>query len=92
MPDNKVRDLDDKLKSAQKAVNKPAATAKDKADLKLIEDEKRGAELRAKHPPKPPATAAGKEGRLDKALKDTFPGSDPVSMAQAGPPKEPPKK
>jgi hypothetical protein len=83
-----TRDSEEKLHSAQKAAEKPGAGEREKADLKLHEQEAAAAKLRAKHPPKPPVASDGKETKLDKALKDSFPASDPVSFVQAAPPKK----
>ena len=80
-----------KVRGAQKAVSAPGATDKDKADLKLLEQESVAQKLRTRRATKPEATAhaAGKvDGKLDKALEDSFPGSDPVSFLEASPVKK----
>ena len=80
-----------KLRNAQKAASAPGATDKDKADLKLHEQETVAQKLRTRQTPTPEAAAkaTGKvDGKLDKALEDSFPGSDPVSFIQASPVKE----
>lgn len=73
-----TKDLREKVESAKGTAFRPDATERDKADLKLLEQEAVGAELRKRHPPKPPATA-DKGSELDTALEQTFPASDPVS-------------
>ncbi|HZQ00704.1 MAG TPA: hypothetical protein VFB13_14260 [Reyranella sp.] len=80
----RIDDLNEKVKSAKRAARKSGATDRAKADLKLLEQQAKGEKLRARHPPKPPSAARKTERKLDKALKDTFPGSDPVSAAEAG--------
>jgi hypothetical protein len=80
-----------KVRNAQKAANAPGATDKDKADLKLLEQESVAQKLRTRRAVMLEGTehAAGKvDGKLDKALEDSFPGSDPVSFLEAGPIKE----
>jgi hypothetical protein len=81
-----LSDLKGKLKSAQEAANTPGAGGRVKADLKLLEQEVAAERLKAHRPEAPakPAAAHG-EAKLDKALKDSFPGSDPVSSLQAPP-------
>ena len=57
---------------------------REKADLKLLEQQVAAEKLKAKRPTspaKPPGT--GVDAKLDKALKDSFPGSDPVSSLEA---------
>ena len=85
----KIRDLEAKVRNARKAAGSDGASERDKADLKLLEQQAAGEKLRAKHE----KAAADKpahsvDAKLDKALKDTFPGSDPVSFVQAAPVKE----
>lgn len=36
--------------------------------------------------------AAAAEDRLDKALEDTFPASDPVAVTESAIPRQPPRK
>ncbi len=92
------RELDDielKLRSAQDLADAPGATEKDRADLKLIEQEYLATRRKVRHGA--PAAAAGPkqtdpaktlEKKLDEALEDTFPASDPVSFVEAAPVKE----
>lgn len=88
-----MKDKVEKLRSARKAAAAPEATKRDEADLKLIEQEATAQKLRMKRDAeKPPATRnAGEpaekklDRKLDAALKDSFPGSDPVSFVQAAP-------
>ena len=92
------RELDDmelKLQSARQAAEHSGATEKDKADLKLIEQEYMAAQQKANRDApdrKPDAKSDDPEKkvdrRLDDALKGTFPASDPVSFVQAAPVKE----
>lgn len=78
-------DLAPKLRNAKQAANTEEAGDREKADLKLLEQEVAAEKLKAKRPPpaKPPATEV--DAKLDKALKDSFPGSDPVSFLEAAP-------
>lgn len=88
-----MKDKVEKLRSAKKAAASPAATERDEADLKLIEQEAAAQKLKLKREAeKPPAgrDAGGPEekqldSKLDAALKDSFPGSDPVSFVEAAP-------
>ena len=88
-----------KVRSAQKAAAAPGASVRDKADLKLIEQDFLGEKLKAKHrqtigargaDASKPASKLGQEldTKLDSALKDSFPGSDPVSFVEASPVKQ----
>jgi hypothetical protein len=84
----KLHDLTDKLHGAKEAASAEGAGALEKADLKLLEQEVVAEKLKAKRPEpstKPPSSV---DGKLDKALKDSFPGSDPVSFVQAAPIKD----
>jgi hypothetical protein len=81
-------DLKDKLQDAKRAAHMPDAGAREKADLKLMEQEVTAEKLKAKRPEKKDSSAAGPDAKLDKALKDTFPGSDPVSLAEPAPKKK----
>jgi len=86
--DAKLKDLKSKLRGAQDAADAEGAGDLAKADLKLLEQEVVAEKMKAKRPAptsKPPSTV---EGKLDKALKDSFPGSDPVSFVQAAPIKD----
>jgi hypothetical protein len=84
----KLNDLNHKLRGAQQAATGKGATDLAKADLKLLEQDIVAEKMKTKRPApstKPPATV---EGKLDKALKDSFPGSDPVSFLEAAPIKD----
>jgi hypothetical protein len=59
--------------------------ARDKADLKLLEQEVTAERLKAKRPAKKKDNPASEDEKLDKALRDSFPGSDPVSFIEAAP-------
>jgi hypothetical protein len=83
--DARLQDLKGKLRGAQEAAEADDAGKLEKADLKLLQQEVVAEKMKAKRPApttKPPTTV---EGKLDKALKDSFPGSDPVSFVQAAP-------
>jgi hypothetical protein len=82
----KLDDLNAKLRNAKHAANTEQAGDREKADLKLLEQEVTAEKLKAKRPAdpaKPPPTEV--DAKLDKALKDSFPGSDPVSFLEAAP-------
>ncbi len=97
-----LKDKAEKLLSAQEAVAGPAASQRDKADLKILEQEFQAeqqkadrmavkGEKEADHPASPdhPASLTDRmENKLDKALADSFPGSDPVSFIEPTPVKE----
>ena len=79
-------DLKDKLQDAKRAAHMPDASDREKADAKLLEQEAVAAKLKAKRPVKDEKPAESDvDAKLDKALKDSFPGSDPVSFVQAAP-------
>jgi hypothetical protein len=80
-------DLKDKLQDAKRSAHMPGASKREKADLKLLEQEAMAERLKAKRPTKSKtkAPADDVDAKLDKALKDSFPGSDPVSFVQAAP-------
>ena len=89
-----LEDKTDKLRSAQKAVAAPDATERDKSDLKMIEQDlqahrqKMARKARSGGKPESAAPASLEkqvERKLDKALEDSFPGSDPVSFIGATP-------
>lgn len=90
-----LEDLHLKLRSARAAAAAATATEKDKADLKLIEQDHVAAQQRARRHAdagEPPAQRVESkdskkvlDARLDEALKGTFPGSDPVSFVEAAP-------
>lgn len=87
-----LEDIELKLTSARKAAAAPDASEKDKADLKLIEQDYLAAQSKARRA-ETGSASAGKAGdakkkldkKLDEALKGTFPGSDPVSFIEAAP-------
>ena len=84
----KLSDLNDKLQNAQDAAQTHDAGKREKADLKLLEQEVVAQKLKARRPaPKKQKKKAESEidAKLDKALKDSFPGSDPVSFVEAAP-------
>jgi hypothetical protein len=98
---DQLEDLKAKVESAREAAAKPDASERDKADLSLMEQEMMALEKRVVHAS---AGAASKEAnkpttlqekierKLDAALKDSFPGSDPVSFVEAAPLKPEDKK
>ena len=82
-------DLKDKLQGAKRAAHMPDASKREQADLKLMEQEVTAEKLKARRPAKKKdSSAGGMEAKLDKALKDGFPGSDPVAMAEPAPNKK----
>jgi hypothetical protein len=81
-------DLKDKLQDAKRAAHMPDASEREKADAKLLEQEVAAEKLKAKRPAKKESAATDQDAKLDKALKDTFPSSDPVSMAEPAPSKK----
>ena len=84
--EEKLSDLNEKLQNAKEAVRSGKAGDREKADLKLLEQEVAAEKLKAKHPASPKKKAESEvDGKLDKALKDSFPGSDPVSFVEAAP-------
>jgi translation elongation factor EF-Ts len=84
----KLSDLNDKLQNAQDAAQTQDAGKREHADLKLLEQEVVAQKLKARRPaskkPKQKAESVI-DGKLDKALADSFPGSDPVSFVEAAP-------
>ena len=84
----KLQDLKGKLRGAQEAAAADDAGDLAKADLKLLEQEVVAEKLKAKRPASTGKAPTTVEGKLDKALKDTFPGSDPVSFIEAAPVKD----
>jgi hypothetical protein len=81
-----LNDLTAKLHNAKKAANSDTAGEREKADLKLIEQEVIAKTMKAKHATEPKkADPSDVDAKLDKALKDSFPSSDPVSFVQAAP-------
>jgi hypothetical protein len=99
-----LEDMESKLKSAREVAARPEATERDKSDLKLIEQEFLAAQQKARRAPDRAPDKGEADGRssgtgpsdvrqkldkkLDAALKDSFPGSDPVSFVEAAPVKE----
>ena len=81
----KLDDLKDKLRNAEQAANSDEAGAREKADLKLLEQEVTAEKLKAKRPAPKKAKTDTVDAKLDKALKDSVPGSDPVSFVEAAP-------
>ncbi len=84
----KLKDLTKKLHGATEAANADGAGALAQADLKLLEQEVVAEKLKAKRPEPSTKVPTSIDGKLDKALKDSFPGSDPVSFVQAAPIKD----
>ena len=83
---NELNDLQHKVQNAKDTATEPEASDREKADLKLLEQEAAAQKLKAKHPtPKTPKTESEIDAKLDKALSDSFPGSDPVSFVEAAP-------
>ena len=80
-------DLKDKLQDSKRSAHMPDASKRDKADLKLLEQEVTAERLKAKRPTKEKADTPRDDvdAKLDKALKDSFPGSDPVSFVEPAP-------
>ena len=93
---SELKDLKTKVESAREVAGRPQATERDKSDLKMIEQEYMAAQNKAKHAdhaakqhkatPSEPVKKV--DHKLDAALQETFPGSDPVSFVQAAPVKE----
>jgi hypothetical protein len=82
----KLSDLNDKLQNAKDAAHSEDAGKRETADLKLLEQEVAAEKLKAKRPePKKKKAESKVEEKLDKALKDSFPSSDPVSIVEAAP-------
>ena len=93
-----IEDIEQKLDSARRAAAAPKATEREKADLKLIEQEYLAAESKARRAETSHGTGKAEDrgsspkkkldNKLDQALKESFPGSDPVSFVQAAPVKD----
>ena len=77
-------DIKEKVQNAREVASRDDAGPREHADLKLLEQEAVAHKLRALHPPKP-AAGDSVDAKLDKALEDSFPSSDPVSFVQAAP-------
>ncbi len=97
------RELEDKalkVDNAREAAEGPDASKRDKADLKLMEQEFMAERQKVKRQERAVRQDSNKEGnkavkpsdsmdrKLDAALKDSFPGSDPVSFLEASPERE----
>lgn len=88
-----IEDRTAKVRNARVAAKAPDASDKDQADLKLAEQELLAKELKAQRgsasKTRQPKTLEDKmERKLDAALEDSFPGSDPVAYVQTTPAKE----
>ena len=81
----KLSDLNDKLQNAKEAAKADEAGKREKADLKLLEQEVAAEKMKAKRPRQKQKAESEIDAKLDKALKDSFPGSDPVSFVEAAP-------
>jgi hypothetical protein len=88
----KLSDLNAKVKNAKDTARGGAAGDREKADLKLLEQEVAAEKMKAKRPPTPQKKAESVDAKLDKALQDSFPGSDPVSFVEAAPIKKQDRK
>lgn len=85
-----LEDIELKLRGARQAAAAPDASERDKSDLKLIEQEYLAAQQKARHaresagkPNEQPSDPKKKlDKKLDSALKDTFPSSDPVAVSE----------
>jgi hypothetical protein len=89
---NELADIELKLASARQAVAAPGASERDKADLKLLEQEYLAVRRTAIREPSsgtdeklPSSTKQKVDKKLDEALEASFPGSDPVSFAEPAP-------
>jgi len=75
-----------KVRNAREAAAAPDASEREKADLKLREQELLAERQRVKHQGAKARPAPDTmDKKLDAALKDSFPGSDPVSFLEAAP-------
>lgn len=81
----KLSDLKAKVKNAKDTAQGGASGDREKADLKLLEQQVAAEKMKAKRPPPTQKKAESVDAKLDKALKDSFPGSDPVSFVEAAP-------
>jgi translation elongation factor EF-Ts len=82
---NELKDLQHKVQNAKDTATEPKASDREKADLKLLEQEAAAQKLKAKRPTPKKKAESVVEDKLDKALSDSFPGSDPVSFVEAAP-------
>jgi hypothetical protein len=86
-----LADFEQKLASARQAADAPGASERDKADLKLLEQEYLAARRKASRESgsgtegQPSGTKQKVDKKLDEALEASFPGSDPVSFAEPAP-------
>ncbi|MFZ5622890.1 MAG: hypothetical protein ACOY71_00495 [Gemmatimonadota bacterium] len=81
-----------KVQNAREAAAAPDASERERADLKLMEQEllaERQKAKRGEHSAKAKDAPDTEDKKLDAALKDSFPGSDPVSFLEAAPKPEP---
>jgi hypothetical protein len=91
-----LEDIELKLRNARQAAAAPDASERDKSDLKLIEQEYMAAQQKARRaqegagkPAEQPSDNKKKlDKKLDAALKDTFPTSDPVAVSEPSAVKE----
>jgi hypothetical protein len=90
-----LADIEQKLAGARKAADAPGASERDKADLKLLEQEYLAARRKASRErgsgtegQQPSGTKQKVDKKLDEALEASFPGSDPVSFSEPAPVKE----
>ena len=88
----KLTDLKAKVQNAKETAQGGASGDREKADLKLLEQEVAAEKMKAKRPPTPQKKSESVDAKLDKALKDSFPGSDPVSFVEAAPIKKQDRK
>ena len=88
----KLTDLKAKVRNAKETAQGGASGDREKADLKLLEQEVAAEKMKAKRPPTPQKKPESVDAKLDKALKDSFPGSDPVSFVEAAPIKKQDRK
>jgi hypothetical protein len=77
-----------RAESARKAAASADAGDREKADLRLLEQKEVAESLRAKRVDRGSRRTLSKETKLDQALQDTFPGSDPISFVVAAPSRE----
>jgi len=81
----KLDDLKGKLQNAKEAARSDDAGKREKADVKLLQQEVTAETMKTRRPAKPEEKPESVDAKLDKALKDSFPGSDPVSFVEAAP-------
>jgi hypothetical protein len=88
-------DLQAKIGSARSAAKATGASEREKSDLMMLEQKLQALEQRIAHTAaavaskgdKPKSSADTMEKKLDGALKDSFPGSDPVAFIEGAPSK-----